>query len=189
MSKGEKMNVDIDITGKVFKTERLILREWRESDLEDFFYYARVPEVGNSAGWPPHKTIDDSKIILDRFMNNKHTFCLEYNGKAIGSLGIQEYDEEVLKELDNLKAREIGYAMSKDFWGMGLMPEAVNRVIDYLFNDIKLDVIVCSHNEINYRSRRVQEKCGFKNFKKVLKYENTIKWINLLYKENKKCTQ
>ena len=183
------MNAKIDITGQILNTERLILREWKESDLDDFFEYAKVPDVGIMAGWAPHKTKSDSMEILNKFMNNKHTFALQYKGKVIGSLGIQEYDEEVLKELDNLKAREIGYALSKEYWGMGLMPEALNRVIDYLFDEIGLDVIVCCHNEINIRSRRVQEKCGFKNFKKVLKDDNSIKWINLLYKESKKCTQ
>ena len=44
-----------------FETERLRFREWRESDAEDLFVCASDPDVGERAGWPPHKTVDDFK--------------------------------------------------------------------------------------------------------------------------------
>ena len=82
------MNVNIDISNVVLKTERLVLRPWRQSDLEDFYEYASVDGVGQMAGWPPHKSKEDSQMILDRFIEGKRTFALDYNGKVIGSLGI-----------------------------------------------------------------------------------------------------
>ena len=45
------MDVKIDITGIVLQTPRLILREWRESDLNDLYEYASVDGVGEMAGW------------------------------------------------------------------------------------------------------------------------------------------
>ena len=51
------MNKQIDITGVVLMTERLTLRPWRESDLNDFYEYASVAGVGQMAGWNPHKSI------------------------------------------------------------------------------------------------------------------------------------
>ena len=48
---------------------------------------------------------------------------------------------------------------------MGLMPEALNAVIKYLFGTVKLDFIVCGHFTDNGQSKRVQEKCGFKHLK------------------------
>ena len=176
------MNYDIDITGLVLKTDRLILREWKESDLSDFYEYASVDGVGEMAGWPHHKNIEETKIILNRFIMGKKTFCIEYNGKAIGSLGIEKYNEEKLPELNNLKAREIGYVLSKDYWGMELMPEAVKCVIDYLFNVVGLDVLVCGHFDYNDQSRRVQEKCGFKHYKLGINDDGPNVWISLLYK-------
>ena len=175
------MNYNIDISGVVLKTERLILREWTYSDLNDFYEYASTPGVGEMAGWPHHKNIEESKTILDRFIKNKNQFCIEYNGKAIGSLGIELYNEEKLKELDKLKAREIGFVLSKDYWGMGLMPEAVKCVINYLFNVVGLDVLVCGHFEFNHQSERVQEKCGFKHYKLGINDDGPNVWISLLY--------
>ena len=158
------MNTEIDISNVILHTERLILRHWRESDLEDFFEYASVDGVGQMAGWLPHGSIEDSKAILARFIENKKTFALEYQGKVIGSLGIETYDEEKFPEFEDKKVREIGYVLSKDYWGRGLMPEAVREVIRYLFEDVGLDIILCAHFMRNKQSERVQEKCGFKHY-------------------------
>ena len=159
------MNANIDISDVIIKTERLILRPWRESDLHDFFEYASVPGVGEAAGWSHHETKEESKTILDMFINEKKTFAIEYNGKAIGSIGIEKYNEEIMPELDDNSGREIGFVLSKDHWGKGLMPEAVTAVIEWLFNEIGLDFIVCGHFPNNLRSKKAQEKCGFKPYK------------------------
>lgn len=106
-------------------------------------------------------------MILDSFIRQKKTFALEYQGKVIGSFGIEEYSEENYPELTDLSGREIGYVLSKDFWGRGLMPEAVNAVTDYLFEAEKLDFILVGHFEWNHRSARVIEKCGFQYIKTI----------------------
>ena len=156
------MNKPIDITNLVLKTDRLTLRPFRDSDLEDFYEYAKVDGVGQMAGWLPHKNPDESRKILDMFIREKKTLALEFQGKVIGSLGIEFYNEKDYPELDSLLGREIGYVLSKDYWGRGLMPEAVNAVIRYLFETENLDFLICGHFERNSRSRRVIEKCGFR---------------------------
>ena len=158
------MNVPIDITNVTIRTKRLLLRPWKQSDLDDFFAYASVDGVGQMAGWKPHANKDESQSILDRFIANKHTFALEYRGTVIGSLGVQEYKEERFPEFQEKKCREIGSALSKDYWGQGIMPEAVGAVVRYLFTEIGLDAIFCSHFLSNKQSARVQEKCGFKHY-------------------------
>lgn len=163
------MNANIDITGVVLKTERLTLRPWRESDLEDFYAYARVDGVGQWAGWAPHRSIQDSREILDMFIREKKTFALEYEGKVVGSLGIETYEEARYPELhlEGKRGREIGYVLSKDYWGRGLMTEAVKAAIRYLFDDVKLDFVTVGHFTRNDRSRRVIEKCGFQYVKTI----------------------
>ena len=158
------MNTPIDISNIVLKTERLILRPWREDDLEDFFAYASVDGVGQMAGWKPHADREETREILNRFIERKRTFALEYAGKVIGSLGIQEYDEEQFPEFAEKQCREIGYALAKDYWGRGLMPEAVNEVVRFLFEEVGLDMILCGHFLSNRQSGRVQEKCGFRHY-------------------------
>lgn len=159
------MNVKIDISSVVLKTQRLILRPWCENDLEDFYHYASVDGVGQMAGWNPHKNREESNKILSCFIAGKRTFALEYEGKVIGSLGIEEYREKDYPELANLKGREIGYVLSKDYWGHGLMPEAVKAVISYLFDRVQLDFILVGHFDWNKQSARVIEKCGFQYIK------------------------
>ena len=85
----------------------------------------------------------------------------------IGSLGLEPRDEDAgLPE--ELQGREIGYVLSRDYWGRGLMPEAVKAVIDYCFTEQSFDYLTCGHFDRNDRSRRVVEKCGFRFLKKVV---------------------
>ena len=182
--RGRFMNAEIDISNITLKTDRLILRPWTMDDVNDFYEYARVDGVGQMAGWLPHKDIDESRTILQRFIDGKKTFAIELEGKVIGSLGIERYDEEKLPEFDKKRGREIGYVLTKDYWGRGIMPEAVKAVIKYLFEEVKLDFIVCGHFADNMQSFRVQEKCGFSHYKPkkyTTKYgEVKDSWISLI---------
>ena len=158
------MNAEIDISNVTLRTPRLVLRPWRESDLNDFFEYASVDGVGQMAGWTPHKDKEESQAILTRFIEGKKTFALEKDGKVIGSLGVEKYREESCPEFAEKKCRMLGFVLAKPYWGQGLMPEAVNEVIRYLFQDVGLDVIFCGHFVQNTQSARVQEKCGFRHY-------------------------
>ena len=156
------MNAPVDVTDIRIETNRLVLRAWRETDLEDFYEYARVDGVGQMAGWMPHQSIEESERILSHFIAEKKTFALEEKatGKVIGSLGLEPRDEN-LRLPETFQGREIGYVLSKDYWGRGLMPEAVEAVIRYCFGELKFDYLTCGHFISNSQSRRVIEKCGF----------------------------
>ena len=163
------MHGQIDVTGIRLETERLILRPWRQEDLQDFYEYAHVDGVGQMAGWLPHKDLQKSKEILDLFMEEKITLALELkeNGKVIGSIGL-EFPEEDPSLSQAQKGREIGYVLSKDYWGRGLMPEAVKAVIQYCFQELDYDWLTCGHFVWNNQSRRVVEKCGFVYWKDII---------------------
>ena len=70
--------------------------------------------------------------------------------------------EEALTEFHTYKGREIGYVLSKDYWGQGLMPEAVKAVISWCFESLHYDFLICCHFDWNVQSKRVIEKCGFR---------------------------
>ena len=161
------MNATIDISNTVLRTQRLILRPWRQEDLEDFYEYAKVDGVGQMAGWLPHENKEMTQTVLDSFITHKKTFALELDGKVIGSLGVENYKEEDFPELDKLQGRSIGYVLSKDYWGQGLMPEAVKAVQKYLFEDAGFDFLVVSHYVWNGQSRRVIQKSGFHYLKTI----------------------
>ena len=150
---------------KTLETERLILRKWQETDLNDFYEYASVEGVGEMAGWPHHQDIETSKRILSGFIEGCEVYAmvLKSEDKVIGSLGIHDRlpDPEYKADVQ----REIGYVLSRDYWGQGFVPEAVREVIRYAFEDIGADVLWCAHFMENNQSRRVIEKSGFKYYR------------------------
>lgn len=155
---------EIDVSSVTLRTPRLILRPWRQTDLEDFYAYASVPGVGPMAGWNPHENREESQRILDRFISGRKTFALEYQGRVVGSLGVESYDEEQYPEFAAQRVRSLGFVLAKDCWGLGLMPEAAKAVIRWLFEEMDLDLILCGHFLWNRQSLRVQEKCGFRHY-------------------------
>ena len=165
------MNAKFNLNGLTLETDRLVLRPFSQDDLADFFEYASVEGVGEMAGWRHHESTEKTKEILDLFIKEDKTFAIVYkeNNKVIGSLGIEKYGmESALTEFNEYLGREIGYVLSKDYWGMGLMPEAVNAVISYLFDVLDFDFLTCGYFDFNAQSRRVQEKCGFKPYRKLI---------------------
>ena len=183
------MNAPVDVTNIRIETDRLILRPWRMSDLQDLYDYACVPGVGEMAGWRHHESLDESRNILEMFIRNRKTFALELKqgGKVIGSLGLEELDPDPVS--GEKLGREIGYVLGRDYWGRGLMPEAVKAVIDYCFTVLDFDYLTCGHFLHNQRSRGVVEKCGFVYFGDS-KYETRYDTVEtsrnyILYNPNK----
>lgn len=173
------MNADFHIHGKQLETERLILRAFKQSDLDDFYEYASVDGVGEMAGWAHHKSKDETQKILDLFIAGDKTFAvwLKEEGKVIGSLGVEKYGrEDVLTEFNGYYGRELGFVLGKAYWGKGIMPEAVHAVIEYLFGELNYDFLTCSYYVFNTQSKKVQEKCGFKPYRKLSM--NTYKQTN-----------
>ena len=72
---------------------------------------------------------------------------------VIGSIGVVDFKESV-------KSAEIGYALSRMYWGRGIMPEALKRVMDFLFDDVGFNRVAACHDTDNPKSGRVMEKVG-----------------------------
>lgn len=159
---------------KTLETNRLLLRPFKRSDLEDFFEYARNPNVGPNAGWPPHKSIEDSERILKMFIEGDEVLAIELkaNHKVIGSLGLHP---DKLRTTED--AKMLGYVLSEDYWGRGITTEAAKAVIRYAFEELGLNMVTVHHYDYNIRSRRVIDKCGFI-------YEGTLRHAIKLYNGN-----
>ena len=183
------MNAEINISNVILETDRLILRTWEITDLDDFFEYASVEGVGEKAGWEHHKSKDKSLEILKMFMEEKKVFAivLKENQKVIGSIGIEELGEELDKDLDNLPGRELGYVLNKDYWNKGIMKEAVSKVVDYCFNTLKLNFLMASYFNHNIASKKVLEKLNFKFYKDIIietRYNNIKEKSTLMLLKN-----
>ncbi len=146
----------------ILTTNRLILRPWEESDAENLYKYASDPEVGPVAGWPVHTSVENSLEIIRTVFSAPGTYalCLKEDNKAIGSIGLMIGQQSNIGLPDN--EAEIGYWIGAPFWGKGLIPEAVMEIIRYAFDELKLDALWCGYFDGNEKSKRVQEKCGFK---------------------------
>lgn len=165
------MNADFAVNGVIIETERLLLRPFQQSDLQDFYEYASVEGVGEMAGWRHHENIQTSQEVLNEFIKEDKTFAIVYkeNQKVIGSIGVEKYkNEQSWREFFGYEGREIGYVLSKAYWGKGIMTEAVKAVILHLFRIVGLDFLLCGYYDFNVQSKRVQEKCGFQPYRKFV---------------------
>ncbi len=145
-------------------TERLILRTFKVQDLNDVFEYCSQDGVGEMAGWPAHKSIEQSAKILSKWIqqNKKLAIVWQESGKVIGHISIDEDSEEGRED-----TRELGFALNCDYHRRGIMSEAIHTVLDYLFNQDIFYVWACCIQE-NIPSKGLIEKCGF-----VLQQEGT----------------
>jgi RimJ/RimL family protein N-acetyltransferase len=147
---------------KNIETKRLILRPWRESDAETLYEFAKNPLIGPAAGWPVHPSVENSRIIIRDVLSAKETYAvtLKGNDTAIGSIGLLIGDKSNLKIKAN--EAEIGYWIAQPYWGQGLIPEAARELIHYAFETLGLSVLWCGYFDGNEKSKRVNEKCGFR---------------------------
>ena len=160
---GEWVCIDMELcVGRTFETERLLLRRWAESDVEDLYRYASDPDVGPVAGWPAHKNIDESRGVIRNVLSRREAYaiCMKEDGKAIGAVELKLNGYSDLAEQDD--ECELGYWLGKPFWGRGIMPEAGREMLRRAFEDLGMQKVWCGYYEGNYKSKRAQEKIGFK---------------------------
>ena len=144
------------------ETERLILRRWEQNDAENLYEYAKDPDVGPIAGWPPHQSIEESREVIKNVFNGKEAYavCLKTDGRAVGAIELKLNGYTDLTERDD--ECELGYWLGKPFWGQGIMPEAVKEMLRHAFEDIAMTKVWAGYYEGNTKSKRVQEKTGFR---------------------------
>jgi Acetyltransferases, including N-acetylases of ribosomal proteins len=143
------------------ETIRLILRKFREEDANDMFYlWAGDPEVCKYLLWGPHRDIEASRKRIMYWMNNyersnAYVWAIELKGehKVIGTISVELSNDSAL-------SCEVGYCISKLYWGRGIMTEALRGVLHYLFFEIGYQRILAKHDVENVASGRVMQKAG-----------------------------
>jgi putative acetyltransferase len=163
----------------VLKTDRLLMRRFRLTDLNDFYEYAKDPVVGPNAGWDYHRTRDESLLLLKKFTKSNEIWAIEHveTSKVIGSIGIHRD-----RKRENKSARMIGYVINSKYWGKGYATEAAKKIMEYAFDQLDIDLISAYHYSHNDRSKRVIRKCGMTH-EGVLKCA-TVTYDGLVYDEH-----
>ena len=147
----------------MMETDRILLRPWRESDAQALFKYASDPDVGPRAGWPPHKSVEESLQIIRTVFNTPTMWAVELKkiGEVIGCVGYLPASVSNLQIPDD--QCEVGYWIGKPYWGKGICTEALRLVIDYCFNVKHFTTLWGDYFPGNPASGRVMTKCGFKD--------------------------
>ncbi len=146
---------------KAIQTERLVLRQWRQEDLEPFAKLNADPRVMEF--FPGLKTREESdasvKLVSDHIQKYGWGFwavSLVQTGQFIGFIGI----EHVHFQSTFTPAIEIGWRLAFDHWGKGYATEGAKAALVYGFETLNLDQIVSFTAVQNMRSRRIMEKIG-----------------------------
>lgn len=149
----------------ILKSENLILRPWEESDAECLYHFARNPNVGPIAGWPPHESIEDSLNIIKTIFSKRETYAIVKDDIPIGCVGLLFHPDTNHWWGDG--ASELGYWIGEEYWGNGYAAEASKALIRHAFDDLDVSVIYATYKVGNNQSKRVLEKLGFKYYSEM----------------------
>ena len=141
----------------VLETERLILRKISIDDAKDVFLLRTNEEAMKYINKPKLLSIDDAKEIIKK-MNDPDRIqwgiTLKTSDIIIGTIGYHRIEKEHYRA-------EIGYMLHPQYWNTGLMSEAIAKVINYGFNEMKLHSMEAIINPGNTISRKILQKFNF----------------------------
>lgn len=147
---------------QAIKTNRLLLRRYMLHDAEKMYHnWAQDTRVTKYTSWAPHASVEETKALLSRWIDcyqndNYYHWVIEYEKEIIG-------DISVVRLFDDGSA-EIGYSLGFDFWNKGIMTEATEAVIEFMFQQVGVKRIIISHATKNPASGRIAQKCGLQYF-------------------------
>ncbi len=150
------------------ETERLILRKMTPDDAGAVFAYASDPEVSRYVLWETHRSVEDSRAFLDLVARKyegggepEWGMVYKGDGRFVGACGFVNWAPEHARA-------EMGYVLHRDYWGRGLVPEAVRAMIRFGFERMDLNRVEARCVAENAASARVMEKAG-------MAYEGTLR--------------
>jgi len=154
---------------QVLHTARLILRPFIESDADIMYRnWASDPDVTRFLAWPTHPNPDVSRYVISEWISHygepdyyQWAIVPAALNKPIGTIAVVEHDDLIGKA-------QIGYCIGKRWWGHGITPEALQAVMDFLFDEVGYQRLECRHDPRNSASGAVMRKCG-------MKFEGTLR--------------
>ncbi len=142
---------------QTIKTERLVLRQIRPDDYEDFYNFCCSRErVAKYVSWNVHENIEKTRertaILVERYnSSNPFIWAIEYKGRVIGNFDVVDMTDSTAY---------LGWMISDDYWNMGIMTEVACALRNYLFDVAGFERIEASHISENVASGRIMQKIG-----------------------------
>jgi ribosomal-protein-alanine N-acetyltransferase len=151
------------------ETPRLILRRFTIEDAQPMFdNWASDPEVTKFLTWPAHGSVEVSKWVVNDWISHyeEDTFYQwaivpKELDQPIGSISVVSRNDEA-------ELVHIGYCIGKNWWHRGIMTETLQAVIDFFFDEVRVNRVETRHDPNNPNSGAVMRKCG-------MKYEGTLR--------------
>lgn len=136
------------------------LRNWTLSDLKSLVEHANNSNIAKwlTNQFPYPYTETDGRSFIEMVMKDNPTkvFAIEIDDEAVGSIGIFRQSDI------HCKSAEIGYWLSEKYWGKGIIPKAIEEIVEYGFKTFDIIRIYARPFSTNKGSQRVLEKAGFK---------------------------
>lgn len=142
----------------ILHTDRLVLRAFDLNDAASLYAFAQSETVAHMAGFTPHKSLEDSRKMVQDFMASCAVWAIveKRTGKMIGFASLHT---------DNTRytghARKLAYTLGEEYWGQGLATETCRELIRHAFEELDCIVLSVSHFPFNQKSKRVIKKLGF----------------------------
>lgn len=146
---------------KEIETERLLLRPFCPEDADAMYRnWASQAEVTKFLTWPAHESVAVTKEIVESWCAQKenldsYQWAIELKeiGEPIGNISTVKVD-------DRTASATVGYCLGTNWWGMGIMPEALRAVITFFFDEVGMNCVSACHDPRNPNSGKVMKKCG-----------------------------
>ncbi len=168
------------------ETDRLILREIEEYDLQGIFELDSDPQVHRYLGKKPITSIQESKSIIQYIRKQyeqdgigRWAVMDKKTNQFIGWSGLK-YEKNVREEMHYY---DLGYRLKKKFWGKGIATETAQKSLDYGFQIMNLEEIYAGAHIENIASNKVLQKVGLK-FIETFEYDGAPhNWYGISKKE------
>ena len=144
------------------------IRKWKLSDAEDLAAALSNTKIQNNLrdGLPyPYTEKDGTEYITDMLSADEDqtfAFAVTADSKVVGSIGVFR------QENIHRQTGELGYYIAEEYWGKGIMTDAVKQICAYVFDKSDMIRIFAEPFAYNAASCRVLEKAGFQ-------YEGTLR--------------
>ena len=146
----------------IIETERLLLREFDQSDAIHFYQLNADPEVIRYTGDPPFASVEAARVFLENYQDyqkngyGRWVVLLKSNDEFIGFCGLK---------FNELELVDLGFRFFKKHWNKGYATESARACLEYGFRQLQLEEIIGRAAKDNTASIRVLEKLGMSYWK------------------------
>lgn len=142
---------------ETLETERLLLRRFQKRDAADVYAYASDPQTLKYLCWDGVHSLEEAKqAIIGYYWSKPGIYAIEYreSGRCIGCIDLRVVQEH--------EKASFGYMLAREYWGQGLMTEALGVLLWLCFEKLELHRVESTHHVGNEGSGKVMEKCGMR---------------------------